>query len=398
MRGSYKIARLFGIDVKIHWTFLILLAWFFFSYYRETQLLESGLYGVGFVLAVFACVIAHEYGHALTARRYGIRTRDITMLPIGGLASLERIPENPRQELVVALMGPAVNVVIAGGLYVYLAATGQLPNLVNYAETAARLDPQYFAENLFAVNLLLVVFNLIPAFPMDGGRVLRALLAMRWDRAKATRFAAAVGRTLAVGFVFMGFFGNFWLVFIGLFIYLGATAESRAVLTKSALEGYRVSDVLMTNYTPLYVHEPLQKGVDVLLAGQEKEFLVLDLDGVVVGVLTREALVAGLNSGRAGLRIKDVALATPLELPVQMSLQEAYELMMSKHAMVCPVYDGPHLAGMLNQENVQEFLLLRSRDARDDEEDIYDGTEETVLRDGADSARGAAGSGAATAG
>ena len=382
MRGAYKLARIAGIDVKVHWTFLILLGWFFFSYYRETQQVESGLYGIGFVLAVFACVVAHEYGHALTARRYGVRTRDITLLPIGGLAALERIPEKPREELVVALMGPAVNLVIAVAIYVYLAATGQLPNLLNYSEEVSRLDPMYFAENLFAVNLALVLFNLIPAFPMDGGRVLRALLAMRWNRAKATRFAAGVGRTLAVGLVFLGFFGNFWLVFIGLFVYLGATAENRQVATKSALEGFRVSDVLMTNYTPVYVHEPLQRAIDLLLDSQEKEFLVLDLEGVVVGVLTREAIIGGLNGGDRTTRIKDVALAAPLELAKQMQLQEAFELMMAKRATVCPVYDGPHLVGMLNQENVQEFMLIQQRDVRDDEEDIYDGTEEVVEREG----------------
>ncbi len=376
MRGSHKIARIAGIDVKVHWTFLIILGWFFFSYYRETSNVESGLYGVGFVLAVFICVLAHEYGHALVARRFGIRTRDITLLPIGGLASLERIPEKPREELLVALAGPAVNILIAIGLYAYLAATGQLVNLVNYADTISSLDPIYFAENIFAVNLILVLFNLIPAFPMDGGRVLRALLAMRWDRAKATRFAAGIGRTLAVGFVFMGFFGNFWLVFIGLFIYLGATAESRQVLTKSILEGYKVSDVLMTNYTQLYVHEPLQRAVELLLSGQEKEFLVFDLENIVVGVLTREALVKALSTGEANMRVKDATLAVPVELQTSMPLQEGFELMMLEHANVCPVYNGQHLAGMLTQENVQEFILLRGKDARDDAEDIYDGTEE----------------------
>ena len=376
MRGSHKIARFAGIDVKVHWTFLIILGWFFFSYYRETSNIESGLYGIGFVLAVFICVLAHEYGHALVARRFGIRTRDITLLPIGGLASLERIPEKPKEELIVALAGPAVNVAIAIVVYINLAATGQLVNLVNYTETISSLDPIYFAENIFAVNLILVVFNLIPAFPMDGGRVLRALLAMRWDRAKATRFAAGIGRTLAVGFVFMGFFGNFWMVFIGLFIYLGATAESRQVLTKSILEGYLVEDVLMTQYTPLYVHEPLQRAVDLLLSSQEKEFLVLDLEDIVVGVLTRESLVQALSTGEPNMRVKDAALATPLELHKQMPLQEAFELMMGARATVCPVYDGQHLAGMLNQENVQEFLLLRGKDARDDAEDIYDGSEE----------------------
>ena len=376
MRGSHKIARIAGVDVKVHWTFLILLGWFFFSFYRESNQVESGLYGVGFVLAAFICVLAHEYGHVLTARRFGIRTRDITLLPIGGLASLERIPEKPKEELIVALAGPAVNVVIAVAVYIYMAITDQLVNLSNYPETHSFFDPASFAENILAMNLLLVVFNLIPAFPMDGGRVLRALLAMRWDRPKATRFAAGIGRTLAVGFVFLGFFGSFWYVFIGLFVYLGATAETRQVLTKSILEGYLVEDVLMTQYTPLYEHEPLQRAVNLLLSSQEKEFLVLDLEGVVVGVLTRESLVKALSTGEANMRIKDAALATPLELHKQMPLQEAFELMMGAHATVCPVYDGQNLAGMLNQENVQEFLLLRGKDARDDAEDIYDGSEE----------------------
>ncbi len=376
MRGAYRIARIAGIDVKVHWTFLILLGWFFLSYYNQTNQIESGLYAIGFVLAVFACVVAHEFGHALMARRYGIRTRDITMLPIGGLASLERIPEKPSEELAVALAGPAVNVLILGILWVFLFATGQLGSLNNYLVAPDPLDPRFFAENLFVANLALVVFNLIPAFPMDGGRVLRALLAMRWDRAKATRFAAGIGRTLAVGMIFLGFFSNFWLVFIGLFVYLGAGAESRQVSTRTALSGYRVSDVLMTKYTPLYEHQSLQTAVEVVLAGQEKEFLVLDLDGMVVGVLTREAMIGGLSKGGNATRIKDVALANPLELSSQMSLQEAYMLMIGQRATVCPFYDGEHLVGMLIIENVHEFMLIRSKDVRDDDDDIYDGVEE----------------------
>ncbi len=380
MRGAYRIARLAGIDVKVHWTFLILLGWIFFSYYRETNQIETGLYGIGFVLAVFACVLAHEYGHALTARRYKVRTRDITLLPIGGLASLERLPEKPSEELVVAIAGPLVNVAIAIVLAIYLAATSQMGNFTSDFNT---IDPRFFAENLLLVNVVLVLFNLIPAFPMDGGRVLRALLAMRWTRAKATRFAAGIGRTLAVGFVIVGFiWGNYWLVFIGLFVYLGAGAESRQVSTRTALSGFRVSDVLMTQYTPLYIHEPIQRAVDIMLSSQEKEFLVFDLDGLVVGVLTREGVVRSLASKEPNQRIKDATLADPLELSLQMSLQEAYMLMMEKHATVCPVYDGEHLAGMLNQENIQEFMLLRNQDIRDDEEDIYDGREDLdVIKD-----------------
>ncbi len=378
MRGAYRITRIAGIDVKVHWTFLILLAWMFFSYYRETDQVVTALWGVGFVLLIFGCVVLHEFGHALAARRFGIATRDITMLPIGGIAQLEHMPERPKEELIVALAGPAVNVLIAAGLYVYLVASGQFVDMQEMANEGVALTPSLFARDLLAANVLLVVFNLIPAFPMDGGRVLRALLAMRWDRAKATRLAAGVGRMLAVAFVFFGFFYNFWLVFIGLFVYLGATAESRSVLTRSALEGYCVSDVVMTNYTPFYGHQKLQTAIDVLLSGQEKEFLVFDIDDMVIGILTREGIVRALANGSRDQRIQDISLAPPLELAMRMPLQEAFELMMEKKATVCPVYDGQVLAGMLNQENVQEFLLVRDQEAKDDEEDIYEGREEVV--------------------
>jgi len=376
MRGSHKIARIAGVDVKVHWTFLILLGWFFFSYYRDGRQVESGLYAIGLVLAVIMSVLAHELGHGLMAKRMGFRNRATALLPIGGLATLDRVIEKPREEISIALAGPAVSLAIAAGLYGYMAATSQLVNLVNYTETVSALDSSFFAENLFAVNLGLALVNLIPALPMDGGRILRAILSLRWDRAKATRFASGIGRTLAIGFVFMGFFGNFWWVFIGLVIYLGALSESHQVLTKSILEGFKVSSVLSKKITSLSIHDPLQKAVDMLRSEKGKEFLVLDKEEVVVGVLTREALISALAKGQSSLQVVDANLARPLELHKQMPLQEAFELMMGAHATVSPVYDGQHLAGMLCMDTVQEFLLLRSKDARDDAEDIYDGSEE----------------------
>ena len=376
MRGSHKIARIGGVDIKVHWTFLILLGWFFFSYYRDASQVESGLYAVGLVFAVILSVLAHELGHGLMAKRFGFRNRETALLPIGGLATLDRVVEKPSEEISIALAGPAVSLLIAAGLYAYMAVTSQLVNLVNYAETVSALDSSFFAENLFAVNLGLALVNLIPAFPMDGGRMLRAVLSMRWGRAKATRFASGIGRALAIGFVFMGFFGNFWLVFIGLVIYLGALAQSHQVLTKSILEGEQVSAVLSTSYASLSVNDPLQKAVDLLQSEKGKEFLVLDTERVVVGVLTREALISALSSGQSNMQVKDVSLARPLELHKQMPLQEAFELMMGEHATVCPVYDGQNLAGVLCLDNLQEFLLLKSKDARDDAEDIYDGSEE----------------------
>jgi Zn-dependent protease len=213
MSWSWRIGRIAGIDVYVHFTFLLLLAWVGVEYYLAHGSLAEALYGVAFILALFGIVVLHELGHALAARGYGIRTRDITLLPIGGVARLERMPEEPRQELVVALAGPAVNVVMAVGIYIGMALGQGLAPLGDVLSVEGN-----FVSQLFWVNVSLALFNLLPAFPMDGGRVLRALLAFRLDYVRATQVAARVGQGMALLFGFVGLFFNPFLVFIALFL------------------------------------------------------------------------------------------------------------------------------------------------------------------------------------
>src|SRR5205085_9873264 len=186
-----------------------------------------------FVLALFGCVVLHEFGHALTAKRFGVVTRDITLYPIGGISSFESMPEKPAHELLISLAGPAVNIVIAIALWIYLQYSGRIPDLA--AMTEAQMAQLPFLYSLFLANLILAIFNLVPAFPMDGGRVFRALLGFAMSKTTASRIAAALGQFLAIIFVFLGFFYNFWLVFLGLFIYLGAAGESSFGRTTGAL-------------------------------------------------------------------------------------------------------------------------------------------------------------------
>lgn len=358
MSWSLKIVRLFGINVYIHWTFLILLGWIFMSSIGAGQSTSEALISIGFVLALFACVVFHEYGHALTARRFGVPTRSITLLPIGGVASLEKMPEKPKEELLVAIAGPAVNVIIALLIFGYMQLAGiTIPT--SQLEDPSQLSlSEMFIPNLLFVNVILVLFNMIPAFPMDGGRVLRALLSMRMDRSQATEVAAKIGQFLAIGFVFLGFMYDFWLIFIGLFIFLGASGESNYETTRYLLADLTVRDVLMHQFTPMHAWDNINKAVDTLLDSQEKEFVVTE-DNNILGTISRDDILRGLKELGGEARLKRIVNTNWIELHPDMELNEAYTRMQQERLTICPVYDeNDELMGILNQENILEAVMV----------------------------------------
>ena len=358
MKWSIPIGRYAGIPVQMHVTFVALLVWIGVSTFTAQRSLGAAAGGVGFVLALFLCVLLHEFGHALTARRFGVRTRDITLLPIGGVARLERMPDKPRQELLVAIAGPAVNVVIAVALAVVLAALGR-PFSAEAVAAADVLSGEAFLQRLLAVNVLLVVFNLLPAFPMDGGRVLRALLAMRMDYARATARAATVGKAFAAFFAVVGFFTNPFLMLIALFVWIGASQESAAAQMKGALDGIPVAHAMITDFRTLAPTDPLTHAVDLLLAGSQQDFPVVD-DGRVLGVLTRQALLTALARRTDQHRVVDVMEAdVPRADPFEM-LDSALERLQQSRVRTMPVIARDGLVGLLTMENVGEFVSVRS--------------------------------------
>jgi Zn-dependent protease len=354
MKWSIKVGRLFGIDVFIHFTFLLLLGFLAFVYWRNTQRIEAAIVGVGFFIALFGCVLLHELGHALMARRYGIKTRDITLLPIGGVARLEKMPEKPMQEFWVALAGPAVNVVIAAGLFAWLWLTRTLVPVEELSVTGGSL-----LERLMIVNLFLVAFNLLPAFPMDGGRVLRALLAMRLGRRRATAIAANIGQGMAILFGIVGFLHNPFLIFIAIFVFLGAQAEAGAVEMQSALEGLRVRDGMMTRFRALSTQDSLSKAVEELLAGSQQDFPVLE-NSAPVGILRRNDLVKALSEGRREATVGEVMCRQCETVDELSPLKQAVESMHARQCASVPVSRGGAVVGMLTLENINEMLMINS--------------------------------------
>ncbi len=355
MKWQWKLGRFAGIDVYVHATFLLLIGWVGISHWLEHQSWGEVFNGILFILALFACVVLHEYGHALTARKYGIRTRDITLYPIGGVARLERMPEKPIEELWVALMGPAVNVVIAAALFAYLFLTNGLVPLNQLTVASGS-----FLERLMTVNISLVLFNLIPAFPMDGGRVLRAILAMRMDYVRATQIAANVGQGLALLFGLAGLFGNPTLLFIAFFVWIGASQEASLVQMKNSVSGIPVTRAMMTDFQTLSPRDNLARVVGLVLSGSQHDFPVVDGDGRVVGILERDAFIAALSQQGQFAPVVGVMRSNPPEVDSYDMVEMALLRLQESGAKALPVTHGGRFVGLVTAENITEFLMIRS--------------------------------------
>ena len=357
MRWSWKIAEVAGIGIFVHWTFVLIVGWVAYVYAAQAGRLSAALDGIIFLLAVFACIVAHELGHALTAKRFGIRTRDITLLPIGGVARLERMPEEPMQELLVAAAGPAVTAVLA-------AALGALAIALHGVESLFVADAMNapLLSKLAWVNAFLLGFNLLPAFPMDGGRMLRALLHTAMDYAKATRIAATIGQVMAVLFGVVGLFvfGNPFLVIIAIFVYLGASAEAQAAEQKVMTAGVPVRVAMVTQFRALAPDSTIDEAVQALLADAQQDFPVIE-NGQVVGVLTRSALFRAVaEGGGTQRRVADVMTKACKPVSENDMLDRAFERMRENECTVLPVVRGGDLVGMLTLENVGEWMMIQN--------------------------------------
>ena len=355
MKRSLKIGAVSGIGIFLHWTFLLLVAAIFGYYYVQSQSVGTALASMGLILGVFVCVILHELGHALTARRFGVGTRSITLYPIGGLARLQRIPSEPMKEFWIAVGGPAVNLVIALILgLVVLIVDG------TFAPSALQTPGANTLTSLMWINLALAGFNLLPAFPMDGGRVLRALLATRQDYAQATQTATNVGQVMAFLFGIVGLLSfNPILVFIALFVYVGAQQESQQAVYRAFTEGTPVRQAMVTRFATLDVGDTLDDAVNALLAGTDHDFPVVE-EGAVVGLLRRKQLIQALSDHDRDTAVRTVADQDFFTTEPGAPLDQVFQRMNEAQCSTVPVVDGQQLVGLLTLENVGELIMVSS--------------------------------------
>ncbi len=365
MRSSITLIQIAGIPIKLHLTFFIILllgAWQWAG--RSDNPMTGAIFGVVLMLTLFLCVALHELGHSLMARRFGIETREILLMPLGGIAQLEKNPTQPRHELLIALAGPLVNVLIAA-LLVVIGLTPQVSlfnSLLDGQGLSSALSTEPSLNNLLlwlvSANVSLVLFNLIPAFPLDGGRVLRAVLAMGLGYPLATRIATVVGQMIAVVLGVFGLFsGNFLLALVAIFIFVGATQETAVADSKVVLTTRRLGDAYNRHVITLQNGDRLSRVVDYLLTSYQPDFAVI-FGKKLLGIVTREAAMQALASQPDDLYVSEIMNRDIVKLDADLNLDEVREQLGEKGVRVAAVYKGDEFLGLISVEDLQEAFSV----------------------------------------
>ncbi|MBV8751275.1 MAG: site-2 protease family protein [Hyphomicrobiales bacterium] len=354
MSWSLSIGRIAGTAIRVHITFLLFLVWIWFANY-QTGGAPAAWSGLLFMVLLFLCVLAHEFGHIFTARAFGVPTPDVTLLPIGGVARLARIPEAPRQEFLIAIAGPAVNIVIAIAIIVF---------------TRAQVEPQHLAtvgdakigmvERLAEVNLFLAAFNMIPAFPMDGGRVLRAALATQLGYVRATEIAASIGQWVAFALGFIGLFYNPLLIFIAIFVYLAAASEAHMVGLRAVSRGVPVTAAMVTQFASLKPADHIDQAIETMLHTSQSEFPVVDEAGRLVGLLARGDIVRALKERGPNAPVGEAMTTGIPTIGYRQTLDEAFRVLQETGSAAIGVVDAQgRLAGLVTSGTVGEMMMVR---------------------------------------
>ena len=366
MNWSFRIARVSGIDIRVHLTFFIIVVIGAMQFARFGA--RGVLFGAGMVLLLFLCVTLHELGHSVVAQRFGVAVRQIVLLPIGGVAMMQRIPRNPWQELWIALAGPVVNVVIFAALLIGTSANFALGgSTLDELATRARAGPSWplMLYFLLQANFWLVLFNMIPAFPLDGGRVLRAILAMRMPHPRATAVAATIGQFLAILLGTWGFVsGNWLLIFVAAFIFFGAGAENAEGRAHGVLSSHRVGEAYNRRAVTLSADDRLATVIQHILTSYQPDFAVTE-GANLIGVVTRGDVIRALSQGSGDVPVRQIMTPTAVVVSAGQSLDDVRQVMGERGARLAAVFDGPHFLGLVSQEDIDEaFAVLQFANGR----------------------------------
>ncbi|MDO8876436.1 MAG: site-2 protease family protein [Pseudolabrys sp.] len=354
MSWSLNIGTVAGTIVRVHLTFLLFLGWIFAASYASSGA-AAAWDTLLFIVLLFLCVLLHEFGHIFTARAFGVTTPYVTLLPIGGVAQLERIPEQPGQEFLIAIAGPLVNVAIAFLLVLFAGAQ------LNAGASAVDNTQIAMVDRLAAVNLFIALFNMIPAFPMDGGRVLRAALASKLGYVRATEIAASIGQFVAFALGFIGLLFNPILIFIAIFVYLAASSEAHMVALRAVSRGVPVSHAMMTQFATLMPDAHVEEAVQTLLATSQGEFPVVDGAGKPVGLLGRADIIKAIKTLGPDARVADAMAAELPTIGHRRSLEDAFKLLQEKQAPAVGITDASGaLVGLVTSETIAEMVMLQN--------------------------------------
>jgi Zn-dependent protease/CBS domain-containing protein len=353
LRWSFKLGRIFGITFRVHVTFLLFVILVFAAGLSEGGLMR-GVRGVIFLCAVFSCVLTHEIGHSLIARRFGKQTKSIILLPIGGVATLEEVPERPLQEIAMSLVGPLINLAIAAVLYALVGRwTGVRPPDLYPGSVGDLLG------GLISVNVLLAIFNLIPAFPMDGGRVLRGLAALKTSYVRATSLAVSVGQAISLVFIFAGIFFNLWLAIIGAFLYIGAEAEKQQVMLRAILHNVPVWRAMSTSFQTLHPQQPLSVALDYARRGCQDDFPVVDIGGLR-GILTRGGILAAISHRGLDVPVSEVMETGFVSVSADETLEQVYRRLLAEKKNAVAVIQAGEVRGMIGLDGISRYFMFQS--------------------------------------
>ena len=361
MRGSLKLATIYGIPLLLHWSFGLLFVWLGYVGFSEGMDAIGILWFFFFAILLFGCVVIHEFGHALTALKFGVKTKDIILSPLGGLARLKRLPDKPIHEFLIAIAGPATNVVIAILLFPVIYFSGSMSFVITDTADVIFTKPANLIPMLFYANITLVIFNMIPAFPMDGGRVLRSLLAMGMDRYQATRVAVVIGQVFGLTFLMGGIFmGELILGLIGIFVFLMATAELQSAKTESLLDRQTVSDIMRSRFSRITRDQKVGELAAYFMTGMEISFLVFENDGYrFAGILNSKKIEETLRSGANATPVGDVMEEKIAFLTPTQSLKNAYYKLMEEGVDILPVLSGREIIGVVDRRGLNAVLQKR---------------------------------------